>query len=265
MATRKNTTPEKTIRKKTTAEPAIVVENAHKSFGRQVVHEGVNLSVPRGKKTVIVGPSGAGKSVLLKYILGLDQPDSGRVLIEGRQMNGADDQSLEAIRSQLGVVFQGAALFDSRTIFDNVALPLIEKTELSSEEIEHKVMSQLKALQIDEAAAKFPSQISGGMQKRAAMARALVRDPQIILFDEPTTGLDPETQANIYDMLEATHERIGYTALIVSHDIPQIFRIADRIAILHNRTLIDGVEPGKVQNAPSPWLKGILAEMKKWK
>jgi len=240
-------------------EPVIQLEDVRKSFDEQTVHCGVDLSIVRGKTTVIVGPSGVGKSVLLKFILGLLKPDSGKVLVHGEDVVNMNRAKLKKMRSHLGVLFQSVALFDSLTVYENVALPLKEKTNLSTVEIRDQVMEKIELIGLEKSVVnKYPSELSGGMQKRVGLARALQLDPDIVLFDEPTTGLDPETTLHIYRLFAETQNRLGYTALIVSHDIPKIFDIADYVAVLHEGKIMPCATPEKIIDSENLWLKTIL-------
>lgn len=237
----------------------IVIEltGIRKKLGGLVVHDDLNLRVERGKTTVVVGASGSGKSVMLKYILGFMRPDEGDVRVDGKTIIGLSETEMKKLRSRYGVVFQGAALFDSLSVFDNVALPLREKTKKTESEIEAQVMHMLDEMRIADARYKMPAELSGGMQRRVALARALQLSPEIVLFDEPTTGLDPETSENIYDLFIETQKRLHYTALIVSHDIPRIFRAGDRIAVLNGgkiETVISPRDLGKVKG----WLRKMM-------
>ena len=225
-----------------TSEPVIRFEEVTKSFGdrrrRHVVLNRVSFSIPRGRTTVIAGGSGQGKSVTLKLILGLIRPDSGHIYVDDLDVTTLRGAELRSLRTRFGVLFQGAALFDSLTVFENIALPLRERTRLSEEEIRDRVMATLRQLELDGHEEKFPAQLSGGMKKRVGLARALQLDPEIVLFDEPTTGLDPVMTQEIYELFSRTQKRLGYTAVIVSHDIPKVFDLADRIILL-NRGEVD--------------------------
>ena len=242
------------------SEPEVAIEvcGVYKTFGQQQIHRGVDLKVLKGKTTVIVGHSGAGKSVLLKYILGLIQPDRGKIIVGGQDIVAMNHRQLYAVRSKFGVLFQGSALLDSLDVFDNVALPLREKTKMNEEDIYNKVVEKLRLVGIEDALYKYPSELSGGMQRRVALARALQRDPEIVLFDEPTTGLDPETTHNIYDLFEATQARLGYTALIVSHDIPKVFRIADYVAVLNQGRMLAHMPPDELPHCGNEWVQKML-------
>ena len=200
---------------------------------QHVVLNRVNFDVPRGQTTVIAGGSGQGKSVTLKLILGLMRPDSGQVVVSGQDVARLGTKQLRTLRTRFGVLFQGSALFDSLTVFENVALPLRERTRLKDDALTDKVMETLGQLELTGHENKFPAQLSGGMRKRVGLARALQLDPEIVLFDEPTTGLDPLMTNDIYNLFVRTQKRIGYTAVIVSHDIPKVFDLADQIVILN--------------------------------
>ena len=218
-------------------DPAIEFVEVCKAFGersrRNVVLDKVSFSIPKGQTTVIAGGSGQGKSVILKLILGLLRPDSGQVLVGNKDITVLGYKSLQEIRMRFGVLFQGSALFDSLTVFENVALPLRERTEHSDEEIDRRVAATLEQLGLTGHDDKFPAQLSGGMKKRVGLARALQLDPEVVLFDEPTTGLDPAMTKEIYELFTTTQQRLGYTAVIVSHDIPQVFSLADQIILLN--------------------------------
>lgn len=237
---------------------AIELRGIYKNLGGLPVHENLSLAVERGKTTVVVGSSGAGKSVMLKYILGFIKPDRGDVLVDGTSIVGLGETQMKKVRSRYGVVFQGAALFDALDVFGNVALPLVEKTNKTPAEIEDQVMHYLSEMKLTEARHKMPAELSGGMQRRVALARALQLEPEIVLFDEPTTGLDPETSENIYDLFIETQRRLKYTALIVSHDIPRIFRAGDNIAVLNGGKIESVIRPKEIKKAKG-WLKKMLA------
>ena len=213
---------------------AIEVRDLKRRFGRQQVLDGVTLDFPAGKITTIVGPSGSGKTVLLKHLNLLLRPDSGKIVIDGVEVTNLGARGLDAVREKFGMLFQAGALFDSMSVFDNVAFPLVEKSKLTRDEIADRVHETLKAVGLEGMEGKFPSQMSGGMQKRAALARALVRRPKILMLDEPTTGLDPTRTGAIHDLIRRTQENFHLTAVMVSHDVPAVFQVSDRVAFLHN-------------------------------
>ncbi|PID75605.1 MAG: ABC transporter ATP-binding protein [Deltaproteobacteria bacterium] len=220
-------------------ESAIIFNNVRKSFvradgSRQHVLDSVSFSIPAGKTTVIAGGSGQGKSVTLKLVLGLLKADAGSIVIDGKDVTQARGRRLEALRSNFGVLFQGSALFDSLTVFDNIALPLRERTAKTEKEIREQVYASLAQFELEGHETKYPAQISGGMRKRVGLARAMQLQPSILLFDEPTTGLDPLMTQEIYQLFARTQQQFGFTSVIVSHDIPKVFNLADQVIILHN-------------------------------
>jgi phospholipid/cholesterol/gamma-HCH transport system ATP-binding protein len=221
--------------------------NVRKSYDSQEVLKGVNLSILEGKTTVIVGGSGQGKSQIIKHILGLIQPDSGQVIVFGKDINMIRKKELREIRNNFGVLFQNAALFDSMTVYDNVALPLRERTRTPEREIEAIVNEKLEMMDVAGTNHKYPAQLSGGMRKRVGLARALVLNPKIVFFDEPTTGLDIAKSNEIYRVFFRTQSILQYTALIVSHDVPRIFKLADYVALLHNGIVEDCLTPEEFQ------------------
>ncbi len=237
---------------------AIRLIDIHKSFGTQAVLRGVNLDVERGATTVICGESGQGKSVLLKHILGLLTSDRGKVLVEGEDISRLRGAALNRLRTRFGVLFQGVALFDSMTVFDNIALPLRERSRLSEPEVKVKVEKSLQMMDLEDSAEKFPGQLSGGMKKRVGLARALQLEPDILLFDEPTTGLDPVKSHDVYQLFFATQKRLGYTSVIVSHDIPKIFNLADKIAILHEGQVRACMAPAELQRSQDPFVRDFI-------
>jgi phospholipid/cholesterol/gamma-HCH transport system ATP-binding protein len=222
----------------------IRVADLHKSFGNQQVLKGVNLEFVSGKITTIVGTSGCGKTVLLKHLNALLLPDKGEIFVDNVDITKLGQKELYKIRGRFGVLFQGAALLDSMTIFDNVAFPLREKTKTSETEIEKKVEDRLEQVGLEGMGYKFPAELSGGMRKRAGLARALVTDPEIVLFDEPTTGLDPILASSIHQLIARTQRTFGFTGVVVSHTIPQVFEISDYVAILANG-VIEEIKPAK--------------------
>ena len=247
------------VREAAGAGNAIEVRDLRRRFGHQQVLDGVTLDFPSGKITTIVGPSGSGKTVLLKHLNLLMRPDSGKITIDGVEVTRLGATGLDAVREKFGMLFQAGALFDSMSIFDNVAFPLVEKTKLTRDEIAERVHETLKAVGLEGMEAKFPSQISGGMQKRAALARALVRRPKILMLDEPTTGLDPSRTGAIHELIRRTQENFHLTAVMVSHDVPAVFQVSDHVAFLHNgRTHLNGTV-AEVMGADDEVFKRFLA------
>jgi phospholipid/cholesterol/gamma-HCH transport system ATP-binding protein len=225
----------------------ITVERLTKSFGLQAVLRGVDLEVPTGSITIVIGQSGGGKSVFLRHLIGLLRPDSGRVLVDGVDVTRLRGRALDGIRQRYGVVFQGGALFDSMTCWENVAFPLREKTALGAAEIEKRTEAALSQVGLEGVGQKYPAEISGGMRKRVAIARALVTEPEIVFFDEPTTGLDPVLVSTIHSLILDLHRRHHFTAVMVSHEIPEIFAIADLVAMLHEGRIIEAGSPAAIQ------------------
>jgi len=212
--------------------PLIEFRNITKRFGEKTVLDKVNVKIYENQITTIIGKSGTGKSVLLKHIIGLLKPDEGTILFEGKPIDKMKKHEWEEYRSTIAYLFQNNALLDSMTVFDNVAFPLRQTTNLHKKEIEKRVLKRIEDLELTEAVNKYPSELSGGMQKRVALARALVTDPKIVLFDEPTTGQDPIRKNMILSMITHYRRKFGFTAVIISHDIPDVFFITDRIVIL---------------------------------
>jgi phospholipid/cholesterol/gamma-HCH transport system ATP-binding protein len=210
----------------------IEFKDVTKRFNSLTVLDRVNLKIYEGHITTIIGKSGTGKSVLLKHIIGLLSPDEGTILFKGKPVHTMKKKEWDSYRSQISYLFQNNALFDSMTVFDNIALPLRQTEYLRKKEIEKRVMDRIEQTELTEVAFKYPSELSGGMQKRAALARALVTDPKIVLFDEPTTGQDPIRKNVILSTIAQYKRKFGFTAVIISHDIPDIFFISDRILLL---------------------------------
>ena len=212
--------------------PLIEFKNVSKAFDDNVVLNNVDLQIYEGQITVIIGKSGTGKTVLLKHIIGLLAPDSGEIFFKGNSISKMSKREKAAFYRQCSYMFQGNALFDGMTVLENISLPLLETTRLRKKVITQKAMELLRQLDLEASANKYPSELSGGQQKRVAMARALVTDPKIILFDEPTTGQDPIRKNAILSMIAQSKKRFGYSAIVISHDIPDIYFISDRIILL---------------------------------
>lgn len=238
--------------------PVIEINGLRKSFSGIEVLKGVDLSVMEGKTTVIVGGSGQGKSLIIKHILGLLRPDSGSVKVYGKEMTNISKKKLKEIRMDFGVLFQGTALFDSMNVYDNIALPLRERTTMSEEDISAIVNDKIEMMDIAGSGEKYPAQISGGMKKRVGLARALVLNPKIIFFDEPTTGLDVAKSNEIYRIFFKTQQKLQYTAVIVSHDVPKIFKLADYVALLHNGVVQGCLTPDEFQLSEDPIIKNFV-------
>src|SRR3974390_329738 len=236
----------------------IRVENLWKSFGHQEVLRGVSFEVKQGEFMALIGGSGCGKSLLLKLLVGLLKPDRGGVWIAGKDMSALSRKEIESLRSRIGFVFQGGALFDSMTVFDNVAFPLREKAGLPEAAIRRKVEEELELVGLHDAEKKFPAQLSGGMLKRVALARALVRDPEIVLIDEPTTGLDPVVSRAVLELFGSVHRRLKLTGILVSHEIPRIFDIVQRVAMLKDGRIVAVEPPGRFCASPNPVIQEFV-------
>ena len=243
----------------TGAAPLIRAEGLCKRFGGQVVLQGVDLDVMPGEVLAVVGRSGAGKSVLLKNLIGLLKPDGGSVTVAGQDVHQARGRRLSSLRERFGMLFQGGALFDSLSVADNVAFPLREKTRQSPSEVAETVADVLRSVGLQGMDDKFPAELSGGMRKRAALARALAHRPEIMLFDEPTTGLDPIMVRAIHRLIADTQERFQYTAVVVSHEVPGIFEIASRVAMLHDGSLLEVAAPDAFQASANPVVQQFIA------
>jgi phospholipid/cholesterol/gamma-HCH transport system ATP-binding protein len=218
---------------------AIRYGDVWKSFGDHDVLRGLDLLVPRGRITFIIGRSGTGKSVTIKHIMGLLRPDRGRIFVGDQEITALSDRELRRVRERFGIVFQHAALFDSMDVFDNVAFPLVEHTKLSRKEIRERVTTMLEQVGLADAGDKLVAELSGGMRKRAGLARALIRDPEYLVYDEPTTGLDPVLASAMDQLILETQQAGGdrLTSLIISHDMHAVFRIADKVAFLVDGTI----------------------------
>lgn len=241
------------------AEAAIHIEDLNKSFGDNHVLRGINLDFPSGTTTVILGGSGSGKSVLMKHIIGLLKPDTGKVIVDGVDLAGVHGEKLNEFRAKFGMVFQWAALFDSMNVGDNVAFPLREhKKELGETEIMRRVAEKLALFGLEGIEGKFPAELSGGMRKRVGLARAIIMDPRIVLYDEPTTGLDPITTDYVDEMIKRAKEKLGVTSVVISHDIASTFNIADFIAFLYEGAIVAYGPPETVKNSPHPFVQQFL-------
>src|SRR5882762_417966 len=236
----------------------IKVEGLTKSFGRQAVLRELTLEVATGTITIIIGRSGGGKSVFLKHLIGLLRPDAGRILVDGVEITRLHGRALDEIRRTYGVVFQGGALFDSMSCWDNVAFPLREKVRTPPNELAKRVEAALAQVGLEGVGAKYPAEISGGMRKRVAIARALVTEPEIVFFDEPTTGLDPVLVNTIHGLIVDLHAKFAFTAVMVSHEIPEIFKIAQRVAMLYDGRIVEVGPAEAIQNSPNPVIQQFI-------
>ncbi|MBV6340793.1 ABC transporter ATP-binding protein [Candidatus Magnetobacterium casense] len=236
----------------------ITISNVHKTFDGQHVLRGVDLSINEGELIAIIGKSGGGKSVLLKNIIGLQKPDSGSISFDGVDITSIDLRQLNKVRERFGVLFQSGALFDSMTVYNNIAFPLRERYKLHESEIRERVTGALGEVGLMDVDNKYPAELSGGMKKRAALARALVTKPQVVFFDEPTTGLDPVLKDSIHRLIKQCHTNIGFTGIIISHEIPDIFSVADRVAMLHEGVIVQDGSPTDIINSQLPSVREFV-------
>lgn len=241
------------------AAAAIEIKGVCKRFGGNEVLRGVDLTVPRGSTTVILGASGSGKSVLIKHVIGLLKPDAGEIWIEGDEIAGAGERALNEVRKKFGMVFQGAALFDSMSVGENVAFPLREHTRMDERGIRRTVTEKLELFGLHGVEDKFPAELSGGMRKRVGLARAVVLNPGMILYDEPTTGLDPISTENVNEMIVEAREKLRVTSVVISHDIGAAFAIADAIAVLHEGRMVEFGTPPEVRASAHPHVRQFLS------
>ena len=239
--------------------PVIEMQNVTLSFDQPIL-ENVSLKAQQGETIVIVGESGTGKSTALKLILRLLVPEQGRVLIDGDDITHLSFEDALQVRQKMGMVFQGAALFDSLTVFENVAYPLREHTDYDDDEIERRVREKLQFVDLepDEVVDKLPSELSGGMRKRVGIARGMANDPEIMLYDEPTSGLDPLTTGTITRLIMKLQRELGVTSIVVSHDIRSAFRMATRVALLHDRRISFFGTPEEMSAAEEPYIRDFL-------
>jgi phospholipid/cholesterol/gamma-HCH transport system ATP-binding protein len=236
----------------------IEIINLCKSFNSHQVLDNLNLTINSGETTVIIGRSGCGKSVLLKHIIGLLKPDSGQVIIDGKDATMMDEKELHALRLKFGMLFQGAALFDSLNVHDNVAFNLLEHANMKAAEIDKAVKESLALVGLKGIEDKKPAELSGGMQKRVGLARAICMRPQIILYDEPTTGVDPIMGDAINDLIIELHNKLKITSIAVTHDMKSAYKIADRIAMLYNGRIITVGTPDEIENTKDPIVRQFI-------
>jgi len=239
-------------------EPFVEFHNVYKAYGPKQVLSGANLAVNRGEVMVILGGSGTGKSVTLRHMLGLEMPDAGRIIVEEEDITDLPEEELYRVRKKFGMLFQSGALFDSMTVFENVAFPLREHTDMSEQEIERAVREKLELVNLPNTSSLMPVDLSGGMRKRVGLARSIVLDPKMILYDEPTTGLDPITAQKINELIIDLQSKLNVTSVVVTHDIQSAFSVGDRIAFL-NRGVFDWVGPMEdARNTDNPGLRDFL-------
>ncbi len=238
--------------------PEIRLENVVKSLDGKRVLNGVDLEIPGRRITAVIGLSGSGKSVMLKHMIGLVKPDSGRVLVDGVDLAKLSRRELSRMRRRFGMLFQGGALFDSLTVFENVAFPLRERTGMGEEEVAEKVRQRLSQVGLEGAGEKYPADLSGGMVRRVALARAMVMDPEVLLLDEPTTGLDPIIRNSILNLICHTYHRHCFTMVMISHDIPEIFRWSHHVVVLHEGKVAASGPSEELFRSADPFVRQLI-------
>jgi phospholipid/cholesterol/gamma-HCH transport system ATP-binding protein len=240
-------------------EPAVRLDHVTKSFGSRKVLDDVTFDVPAGKGFVILGRSGTGKSVTLRHIIGLVRPDSGRVVVRGKEISALDGTELATVRKDIGFLFQNAALFDSITVGENVAFPLRRHTKLSDREIRDRAREKLVAVGLEKDYEKMPADLSGGMRKRAGLARAMALDPGLLLVDEPSAGLDPITTEEIDDLLLSLKQQSGTTLVVVTHNIPSARKIGDELVMLHEGRIAARGTPEQLERNEDPFVRAFMS------
>jgi phospholipid/cholesterol/gamma-HCH transport system ATP-binding protein len=242
-----------------TGGPAIRLVNVVKGLNGKTVLDGISLEIPRRRITAIIGLSGAGKSVMLKHMIGLTRPDAGHVFVDGEDLTRLSKKELYRVRMRFGMLFQGGALFDSLDVFENVAFPLREKTGMGEEEIRRRVLERLAQVGLEEAGGKYPDELSGGMVRRVALARAMVEDPEILLLDEPTTGLDPIIRNSILNLICHTYHKHCFTTVMISHDIPEIFHWSHHVVVMHDGKVVLSGPAGEVVRSTDPFVRQLIS------
>jgi len=238
----------------------ITVRNVSKSFGSQQVLRNVSIEIEPGKTTAVVGPSGVGKSVLLKLIMGILAPDEGEIFVGGEEITRARSEAEKnKIRSKLGILFQSAELLDSLSVYENIAFPLRERLKLGRAETHKRVTYMLEGLSLERFALKYPQEIPLGVRKRVGMARSLVTEPSVLLFDEPNTGLDPLVGQEVYDLINECKAKWGFTGVVISHEIPEVFQVSDRVAMLLNGEVAEEGTPKELMTSQNPAVLQFLS------
>ncbi|MBU4258732.1 MAG: ABC transporter ATP-binding protein [Desulfobacteraceae bacterium] len=240
----------------------IEIIKINKSFNGQKVLDDLDLNIEPEKITVVIGQSGGGKSVLLKHIIGLIRPDSGQIIVDGVDITNLNDKKLNEVRKKFGMLFQDAALFDSMTVGENIAFPLKEHTRLSIKEINKVVDDKLNLVGLENVTHKMPSELSGGMRKRVGLARAIALDPKIVLFDEPTTGLDPIMRESIEELIVSTQKRTKATFVVISHDIESTFVIAHKVAMLYQGRIVAVGTPDEIRSSNNPFVRRFIKDLR---
>ncbi len=242
----------------TKSENIIEVHNLHKHFGNNIVYNGANLTVKRGEVLTIIGGSGAGKSVMLKHLIGLNQPDEGQIIFDSQDITHLSEKEYIPVRKRIGMLFQGGALFDSLTVFENLAYPLREHTTFTEEEIIKKIGLELELVGLKGKENIYPSDLSGGMKKRVGLARATILEPEVILFDEPTTGLDPYNTRKINEVIVDLNKGSNITCIIVTHDMESTFAITDRIAMVYQGKIIVEDTKENIKNTDNETVRAFI-------
>jgi phospholipid/cholesterol/gamma-HCH transport system ATP-binding protein len=240
------------------AKPTLEVKGLYKSFNGQEALRGVDLVVPEGTTCVLMGVSGSGKTVLMKHLMGLIRPDRGEVRVEGEDVTAMDGRALDQMRRKLGILFQANALFDSLNVFDNVAFPLRERTKMPEPEIAKTVNETLGKVGLSHAATRFPGELSGGMQKRVGFARATILQPKILLYDDPTAGLDPLTTKAVNEIIMTGKQQLGATSLVITPDVASAFGMADHLALMHEGRVVEYGPPEHFRQSQHPEVKAFL-------
>lgn len=236
-------------------------EGIQKRFGANVVYDGLDLSVARGETLVILGPSGTGKSVMLKMLVGLLKPDAGHIYFDNNEISGLSEKKMLRVRRRISMLFQGGALFDSMTVAENIAFPLLEHYHLPDKDIERRVAETLSLVGLPGIEQKSPGDLSGGMRKRVALARAIVANPEVLLYDEPTTGLDPINTRRISQLIMSVQRELRVTSLVVTHDIDSAMMVADRIAMVHDKKLLTVLPKEEFRKSDHPVIRNFIHAM----
>lgn len=237
----------------------IEIIDLHKSFGKNHVLQGVNLKVDRGESMVVMGGSGSGKTILIKHIIRLLRPDSGKVIVDGRDMAELNEKELYKMRKRFGMLFQSAALFDSLSVWENVGFALLREKQMKESDVKKIAIEELKVVGLTGVEDLMPSELSGGMKKRVGLARAIIHNPEILLYDEPTTGLDPILANTIGDLILELKKRLSVTSVTITHDIQAAYKIADRIAMLFKGRIIETGRPDEIKNTTNPVVRQFIS------
>lgn len=237
----------------------IEIIDLHKSFGKNHVLQGVNLKVDRGESMVVMGGSGSGKTILIKHIIRLLRPDSGKVIVDGRDMAELNEKELYKMRKRFGMLFQSAALFDSLSVWENVGFALLRERQMKESDVKKIAIEELKVVGLTGVEDLMPSELSGGMKKRVGLARAIIHNPEILLYDEPTTGLDPILANTIGDLILELKKRLSVTSVTITHDIQAAYKIADRIAMLFKGRIIETGRPDEIKDTTNPVVRQFIS------